>query len=213
MRWKLYLLLAAACLRMDGVIIDRIAIIAGNAIVKDSDIDRDIRVTEFLNGQPLNTGPAARKAAAGRLLDQAFIRREIRVGDYPTATLRQATDQLESVKKERFHSEEAYQNSLRRYNLTELELRTQFEWQLTVLQFIDARFRPAAYVGDDEIEKYYHEHLAALKRQFPGKQSLSDMRQDIQNILAGEKVNQLFFSWLDDQRKSTKVQYLEQDLQ
>ena len=31
-------------------IIDRIAVIVGNSIVKDSDIDRDLRVTAFLDG-------------------------------------------------------------------------------------------------------------------------------------------------------------------
>lgn len=184
-----------------------------NSSVKDSDIERDIRITEFLNGQPLKIGPAERKAAATRLLDQTFIRREIRIGDYPTATMQQADKELDTLKKERFHTQAAFQEALRRYDLNELELRTQFEWQLTVLQFIDARFRPAAYVGEDEIQKYYTEHTAALRQKFPGKTSLTELRQDIQDILAGEKVNQLFFSWLDDQHKNTKIQYFEQSLQ
>ncbi|MBV9613086.1 MAG: hypothetical protein JO091_11475, partial [Acidobacteriaceae bacterium] len=50
-RFQVALLLACNALA-PGVIIDRIAVVVGNSIVKDSDIDRDIRVTSFLNNQP-----------------------------------------------------------------------------------------------------------------------------------------------------------------
>ncbi len=116
------------------------------------------------------------------------------------------------MKKEKFRTDSLFQDALRRYGLTELQVRTQFQWQLTVLQFIDARFRPAAYISDEEVQKYYKEHAAALQRQFPGKSSVSDLRLDIQNILAGERVNKLFFTWLDEQRKSATIQYLEAGL-
>ena len=213
MRYRIITLVILFSYTVPAVIIDRIAIIVGKAIVKDSDIERDIRVTDFLNGDPVSFSPAARKNAASRLVDQAFIRREIRVGDYPTATAEDAEKQLEMMKREKFRTDAPYQNALRRYGLSELEVKEQFQWQLTVLQFIDARFKPAAYVSDAEIEKYYKEHLLALRRQFSGKSSLSDLRSDIQNIIAGERVNQLFFSWLDEQRKQMKIQYFEASLQ
>ncbi len=212
MRWCLLWCFLLISSTSSAVIIDRIAIVVGNSIVKDSDIERDLRVTEFLNGDALLLAPAARKKAANRLIDQAFIRKEIRIGDYPTATAQDAEQQLSNIKREKFRTDTAFQDALRRYGLDELALKTQFQWQLTVLQFIDARFRPAAYVSDEEITKYYKEHTAALRRQFPGKSTLSDLRLDIQNILAGERVNQLFFAWLDEQRKSNKIQYLEATL-
>jgi hypothetical protein len=213
MRYRIAMLLILTSYLAPAVIIDRIAIVVGKAMVKDSDIERDIRVTDFLNGDPVSFSPAERKNAANRLIDQTFIRREIRVGDYSTATAEDAEKQLEVMKREKFRTDAAYQSTLHRYGLTELELKEQFQWQLTVLQFVDARFKPAAYVSDAEIEKYYKEHSLALRRQFPGKSSLSDLRSDIQNIIAGERVNQLFFSWLDEQRKQMKIQYFEASLQ
>jgi hypothetical protein len=197
---------------LPAVVVDRISVVIGNSIVKHSDIDRDMRVTEFLNGQPLNLDAVSRKAATSRLIDQVFIRREIKVGDYPEASPKQAENELEAIRKERFRTDEAFQQTLRRYGLNSLELKSQFQWQLTVLQFVDARFRPAAYVSDAEIEKYYRDHAPALKRQ-TGKSSLSDLREDITNIIAGEKVNKLFFAWLDEQRKENKITYLEEGLQ
>jgi hypothetical protein len=179
--------------------------------VKESDIKLDIRVTSFLNNENPDFSLASQRKALNRLIDQVFIRREIELGDYPTATLQQADQQLESVKKERFKTEAAFRQALRRYDLTELDLRTQFQWQLTVLRFIDVRFKPALLVTDDEIEKYYREHAAALRREYPGK-SLDNLRDRIREILTDEKVNQQFFGWLDEQRKNTKVQFREASL-
>jgi hypothetical protein len=204
------LLLLATCIA-SAVIIDRIAVIIENRIVKESDIKRDIRVTSFLNSEKPDFSVASQRKALNRLIDQVFIRREIEVGEYPTATLQQADQQLERLKKERFKTEAAFRESLRKYDLTELDLRTQFQWQLTVLRFIDVRFKPAVLITDDEIEKYYRDHAAALHREYPGK-SLDDLRQRIREILTDEKVNQQFFTWLDDRRKGTKVEFREASL-
>jgi hypothetical protein len=204
-----FMLLSSAAL---AVIIDRIAIVIENRIVKDSDIRREIRVTSFLNKETPDLSLSSEKKAANRLIDQVFIRREIEIGDYPAATLQQADQQLEKLKRERFRTEAGFEQALRRYNLTSLDLRTQFQWQLTVLRFIDIRFKPAVLISDDEIEKYYHEHAAALRREYPSKSSLADLRAEIREILTNEKVNQQFFAWLDDQRKGTKVQFLQASL-
>jgi hypothetical protein len=196
----------------DAVIIDRVAIVNGNSVVKDSDIERDIRITDFLNGQPLSFAATARRAAANRLLDQAFIRREIRTGDYPVASMQDVDRQLSKLEQQRFRTHEAFESTLQRYGLTDLDLRTQFQWQLTVLTFVDQRFRPAAYVSDEEIQSYFSKHQAELKRQFPSKTSVDDLRSKINDQIAAEKTNQLFFAWLDGQRRETKIQYREQDL-
>jgi hypothetical protein len=195
-----------------AVIIDRIAIVVGNAIVKDSDIVRDLRVTDFLNGEPLTMDLAARKKAAGRLIDQIFIRREIRIGDYPPATPEEADEQLDSLRKQRFKTDAALNDALRRYGLTQLDLKTQFTWQLTVLNFIDLRFKPAVLVTDSDVEDYYKKNQAALRHAHPGKSSLDQLREEIRDTLTGEQVNKLFFSWLDDQRKNTKIEYHEENL-
>ena len=194
-----------------GVIIDRIAIIVGNSIIKDSDIERDIRATDFLNRRPLNLSASNRKAAADRLIDQAIIRREIRIGDYPVATFQDADQQLEKLEKHRFKSQSAFEQALDRYGLTMLDLRTEFRWQLTVLRFIDQRFKPAVLVTDQQVSDYYTQHKAALRGEHPG-QSEEDLENAARDIITGEQVNKLFFDWLKQQRQDTKIQYLEESL-
>ena len=212
MRLTLVLLaLLTSCLAF-CTIIDRIAVIVGNSPVKDSDIERNLRITDFLNNEPVDLGTASRKNAAKRLIDQVFLRREIRIGDYPAATPEEAGQQLDALKKNRFKTNTAYLDALRRYRLTDADLRIEFQWQLTVLRFIDARFRPAVLVTDEEIESYYRAHQAALARAHPGKASLDDLRENIRDTITGEKVNKQFFSWLDEQRQSIKLQFREEGL-
>jgi hypothetical protein len=212
MCWRVLVVgLVCGCLAYP-IIIDRIAVRVGNGIIKDSDIDRNIRVTEFLNDQPLSLSSKERREATQRLIDQAFIRREIQVGDYPRATWEEADQQLDKLVKNRYKGEASFEQAVHHYGLVQPDLRFEFHWQLTVLRFIDARFKPAVLVADEEIQQYYREHRAALTRANPGKASLDDLRDQIRDILAGEKVNKQFFAWLDDQRKSNKVVFYEGSL-
>lgn len=211
MKVRITCMLFAIALVLPAVIIDRIAIVVRNSIIKDSDIDRDIRVTDFLNGRPLNFSASARKEAADRLIAQALIRREIRLGDYPMATLQDADEQLDSLESERFKTQAALDRALERYGLTELDLRTQFQWQLTVLRFIDLRFKPAVMVTDQEADAYYREHEAELRHDHP-KQSLDELKSDARDVIVGERVNKLFFDWLNQQRGDTKIVFHEASL-
>ena len=200
-----------------AAVIDRVAVIVGategtrRSIIKDSDIDRDIRFVSLLNGEPLDFSSAARKKSADRLIDQIYIRREIEMGDYPTVSLEQADQQLDRLEKEKFRTAAAFTEALRKYGLTELDVRLYFQWQLTILRFIEVRFKPAVIVTDDDIDKYYREHAAELRRTNPGK-SLDDLRDQIRDTLTGERVNQEFFGWLDEQRKTSKIKYREESL-
>ncbi len=210
---KMITLLALAPCLAPAVIIDRIAIVVGNSIVKDSDINRDIRVTSFLNGDPLDLSDKARKLTASRLIDQIFIRKDIELGNYPVATPQQADQELDRLVQERFKSESALQDALRKYGIVGPDLRSHFLWQLTVLRFIDSRFKPAVLVTDGDVESYYRQHAAALNLEHPGKSSLEDVRTEITDILSAQQVNKLFFAWLDEQRKETKITYFEANLQ
>lgn len=211
MKVRITCMLFAIALVLPAVIIDRIAIVVRNSIIKDSDVNRDIRVTDFLNGRPLNFSASARKEAADRLIAQALIRREIRLGDYPMATLQDADEQLDSLESERFKTQAALDRALERYGLTELDLRTQFQWQLTVLRFIDLRFKPAVMVTDQEADAYYREHEAELRHDHP-KQSLDELKSDARDVIVGERVNKLFFDWLNQQRGDTKIVFHEASL-
>ena len=207
------LALLAGISGQSAVVLDRIAIVVNNQIIKDSDIDRDIRVTALLNGDRLDFGPAARKQAASRLIDQALLRREMEVAQYPQAKPEEVQQTLEQVRKQRFGSEAVYNAALQQYGISDAQLRRQLEWQTTVLRFIEQRFRPGVLISDQEIQQYFTQHAAEFRQHTGGKPVvLDDVRDTIEQQLAGDRVNQQFFAWLEQARKLANLKYLEPEL-
>jgi hypothetical protein len=188
-----------------GEIIDRTAIIVGKRVILDSDIDRDIRVTSFLNHERRDVSVSAQRAASARLIDQELIREQIRSGSYPVASDSEAEELLAQIKKDRFTSDLQYQQSLHNAGITAAEVKDRLLWQLTVLRFIDARFRPAVVISDQDVQEYLASH--------PGRSSLPKDHQAISDEISGERVNALLDDWLSEQRKQVRVEYLEKSLQ
>ncbi len=192
-------------------LIDQIAIVVDKSIIKDSDIARDIRVTQLLNNEFPQINAQERKKTAQKLIDQMLLREEIRTGAYPTATEQEVNSQFKALQNRRFHSPVLLQTSLKKYQLDETQLREQIRWQITVLHFIDARFKPAAIIQDSAVDAYYHQHEDALKSNNPNA-SVDDLKSQAREILAGEETNRLLFSWLEERRKQAKITFLEEGL-
>jgi hypothetical protein len=200
----LAVLWAAACLGsiQAGVIIDRIAVVVNRHPIKASDIVRDLKLTAFLNQEPVKMDPATRRSAADRLVDQEIIRNALASGGYARATDADADHLMAQIRRDRFGNSAArMRQELMRYGLTEDQLHAQLLWQLTVLRFIDQRFRGGILVDDDDIRNYYTQHRA----QYRG--TLESETKAIRDTLEGEQVNQQFETWLDDARKRANVQY------
>jgi hypothetical protein len=197
-----------------AVIVDRIAVIVGNRIIKASDIDRDLRVTQFLNRETRDSSAEARHKAAERLIDQMLIREEIVKGAYTTAGTAEMEAMLKQIRQDRFGGAVPRMNQeLARYGLTEEQLRIQLQWQLDVLKFIDQRFRPGVLVTDEEVRSYYDQHTAELRKQFPGITTFEGMAPKIRASLEGERLNQGFEQWLAGARKRTRIEYRQEALQ
>jgi hypothetical protein len=205
-RLVLFLMLASAS--SAEVVLDRMAVIAGKHVIKTSDIDWDLRVTEFLNREPLNFTPKARRQSAERLIDQEIIRQEIVTGNYRRPPDSDAAALLNNLRRDRFGgSDVRMREELQRYGITEDQLRAQLLWQLTVLRFIDQRFRPAVIVSDEELHTYYTQHLAELRRQYPGDGSFEAMEPKIRSLLEAQRINENFNQWLEEARKRYRIEY------
>jgi hypothetical protein len=191
------LLLAAVFAQ--AAVVDRVAVVVDNRVVKVSDIQRELRVTAFLNRQPLDEGSAAMHKAAERLIDQALVRQDLLNSQYSQPTEKDAAQFLEQLKRDRFRgSEQQFQAELARHHLTEDQLRRQLLWQLTVLRFIDQRFRPGVLVTDEEV--------AAWRQQHP-TESRTTTTDQIREALAGDRINQAFDEWLAETRRNTRIEF------
>ena len=202
------LLLLVASMSNAVVVLDRIAVIVGKHVVKTSDIDRDLRLTEFLNRQPLNFSEQAKRHSAERLIDQEIIRQEIVTGNYKRPPDNDAAALEAQLRRDRFgESDLKMREALQHYGITEEQLRTQLLWQLTVLRFIDQRFRPAVNVTDEEAHAYYDQHLTELRREYPADNNFESVAPKIRSLLEGDRINESFNQWLAEARKRNRIEY------
>ena len=194
---------------LDGaIVIDRIAVVVGKQAIKASDVDRDLRVTAFLNSQPIDLSAAARRKSADRLVDQQIIRQDLSGQGYSRPSDADVNQMLQQITNDRFHGSAAQlQAALSRYGLSKEVLRAQLLWQLTVLRFIDQRFRPGILVTDDEVRSYYDQHLNDLRRAYPKDSTLETLSPQIRTSLEGQRIDQEFETWLEQSRKRNRIEY------
>lgn len=189
-------------------IIDRIAVTLDNQVITESEIILEIRLTGFLNGDAADFSPAARRKAADRLIEQKLIRREMQVGRYAQPSPEEVGPMLQQIEAQRFHSAEEYRQALAKYGISEDELKAHLLWQLSLLRFIDIRFRPGVQVTDDEVRTYFDQHLSELEKQAPaGKVTLDDVHDQIRGILTTEGVDKQLDDWLTEVRKRARIEF------
>jgi hypothetical protein len=189
-------------------IIDRIAVTLDNQVITESELAQEIRLTAFLNAAPPEFSSETRKRAADRLIEQKLIRREVQLGRYQGPGKDEVETMLKQIQTERFRSPADYRQALEKCDLTDEDLKAHLRWQLTLLRFIDARFRPGVQVTDDEIRAYYESELAKLEKADPGtKPKLEDLRDQIRDTLINQRVDQQLDEWLAAARRRTRIQF------
>jgi hypothetical protein len=190
-------------------IIDRIAVSVGNRVISLSDIDRQIRVSAFLDGAKPDLAPANRKAVADRMVEQKLIRRELETSRFPVPSAAEVEPMLEKFKQEHYPNTADFARALSEYGITEQDLVDELLWQRTLLQFIEVRFRPGIQVTNEEIQKYFDEVVIhAARAAHPGQPvALEDYRDQIEKTLTGQRVDQEMDTWLKDARRHTDIVY------
>lgn len=198
---------------LSAEIIDRIAISVGNLVITESQIDEEIRLTAFLNQEPVTIDNAERKKAAGRLMEQTLVRREMEFSRYPLPPLSDARKSLESLKS-RYKTEAEYRKALDEYGITEDALERRLWWQATFLRFIDYRFRPGIQVPDADVQAYYQQELDKWKQEgIQPVPSLDDVRASIEQTLTEQRIDQELDRWLADTRTQVAIRFHDEALQ
>lgn len=193
-------------------IIDRMAISVGNQVITESQIDEEVRVTAFLNNEKADLSVEQRKKAADRLVDQALVKREMDVSRYPVPALSDADSAVKDIQSH-YPGPAAFEQALQNHGITEAQLREHLWWQLTVLRFVDYRFRPGIEISDSEVQAYYQQQVSKWEKQGVSTiPSLSDQRAEIEEILTERQVDQNLDHWLAESRKQVPIRYLDEAL-
>ncbi len=194
-------------------IIDRMVIAVGNQVITQSQVEEEIRVTAFLNREQPDLSADAKKQAAARLIEQALIKREMDLSRYPLPELSEAGAPFDSLKA-MYPSETAFQDALQSYGITADQLTRRLWWQLTLLRFIDYRFRPGIQIPAANVQAYYRQQVSEWQQK--GTQpipTLEESRDQIEEILTQKRIDQALEEWIKDTRKQVTINYLDPALQ
>jgi len=208
-------LAAMAVLAVRAEIIDRVAVSVGNSAISASDLDREIRITAFLNGVKPDFSPINKRATADRMVEQKLIRRELELSRYPTPEASAVESEIAEFRKMHFKSDTDFQRALTEAGVSEKEVRDELLWQLMLLRFIQVRFRPGVQVSEQEIQDYFEKTVKpAAQAAHPGQAvTLDDYHDDIEDTLAGRRADQELDKWLKEVRQRTLVVYHEEAFQ
>jgi hypothetical protein len=191
-----------------AVLLDRIAVTVGKEVITEGDLYDEIRVTAFLNGQPLDFSPPARRRAAERLVDQELIRREMNLARYPQPETSEAQKILAELKKKRFRGEAEYTQALKQYGITGRLLLEHILWQIAALRFTDYRFQPGIPPPNEatrqHLEKNVEERASAEAKTPPRPipQTDGDSESGVP-----DSVDQEMDAWLKQARTTTRIDF------
>jgi hypothetical protein len=211
----MYRLLVITCMLtpLQAEVVDRIAVTVDQQVITELQLDEELRVTAFLNHQPIARNLDARRGAASRLIQQLLVRREIELRHFPLPAPNEIDKFVDQFRTSLPPAD--FGPSLRQYQLTEAILREHLAMQLGTLQFIEFRFRPDLEISSVEIENYYQREISKWKAEHPGAPppTLAESKESIQNVLSGQRTDDALDTWLQERRKQASIVYLDKSLE
>jgi hypothetical protein len=182
--WRLPIIVCFAVL-LHAEVIDRLAIAVGKQSITELQLDEELRVTAFLNNQPILRTQEAKRAAADRLIEQLLIEREMGLSRYPGPDDGEFKSYIARVHST-YGAPSHFRNLLSHYDLSESVFDEHLKRQLAILRFIEYRFRSGV--------------LSSTKASNP-QASIDD------------QTDEALAAWLEESRKQVDIVYVDKSLQ
>lgn len=199
------------------VVLDSVVAVVNNHAILLSEVDRDMRFSVLEPQESANQKPD-RKSALDRLISRELIEEQMTPEEAKQAqpTAKDIRDRLSALRGDLpaclpYHcsTDAGWAAFLAASGITETEAEAYLRSRLSLLSFIENRFRQGIRISQDEIETYYREKLTP---EYPSSQPappLESVEQRISEILLQDQVTQLFGAWLDNLRKQGDVEILD----
>jgi hypothetical protein len=182
------------------LVVDRIVARIEDDIITLSEVRELGRYQQLIEGR---AGSDDRLLA--ELIDQWIVNSEATAARFPRPIEAEVNRELDGLEKQ-FASPEAYRARLRELGLS-AAVRRIVERQLYLVRYLDYKFRPAAQVDAEAIEKYYREQLTpqltAAGQTVPPLDSVED---EIRELLTERQIGERTSRWLDETRSRLKIE-------
>lgn len=204
---KCVILVVAVALAAHAEVLDRVVASVNGTPILLSRVDEQARLAALMEGrEPPAISAQDRGAALDRMINQILIRQQIvRTGF--SATDVDTADRLKEIRAQmNAASDDAWKQALSRYAIDETALKNYLQAQSEELQFIEARFRPSVQVKAQQIEDFYrNEYLPKLQQRGAAEVPLSEVRSQIEQILAERQITSLMNTWLQSLRAQNNI--------
>jgi len=199
------------------VVLDRVVAIINGDVLLQSDVQEEER---FAALEPFSVSPGTDtlQRAARRLANRTLILQQMKeqqqLGMVTDEQVQQALTDLRNhlPKCRQYHcaTPEGWKAFLAANDLTEEEVVAHWRQRLSILRFIDLRFRSGIRIPNEDIEAYYKKSiLPVYERQNEKPPPLSEISSRIQEVLLQQHVNGLLQDWLKSLRDEGSVQILD----
>jgi hypothetical protein len=210
-RFTIRILLAAfafscvAALRAQTVV-DRITARVEDDIILLSEVRELGLYQQLVNGSAAN-----RETLLSELVEQWIVRTEATAAAFSRpadAEIDRAAADLEK----HFASPAAYQARLRELGLSASAVRRLLAQQMWMARYLDYKFRPAAQIEIEQIEKYYRDDFVpAMKARGQAVPALETVRDQIRELLVQQDISQRASHWIEESRSRLKIELLRPD--
>jgi hypothetical protein len=194
-----------------GETLDRVAVRVGKDAITESALRRHLRMEAFIARKTPELSPESRRKAAERLIDQTLIRRELELNRFAPPASADVETQIGQLMKARQEDAAALNASLESYGFSLDDLRSEIQYQIMLLRFVDFRFSAGVLVTDAEIQEEYEKDVVpeAQRRNVPPPPA-DEARSDIVKLLTYRKTNAALEQWLAQARQQVKIHIFEE---
>jgi len=201
------IVVVGVALAIHAEVLDRVVASVNGAPILLSRVDEQARLAALVEGrEPPAISAQDRGATLDRMINQILIRQQIVRAGFSATDVGMA-DRLKEIRTQlNAASDDAWKQVLARYAIDETTLKNYLQAQAEELQFIEARFRPSVQVRAQQIEDFYRsEYLPKLQQRGAAELPLSEVRSQIEQILAERQITSLMNTWLQSLRAQNNI--------
>jgi len=201
----------------EPVVLDRVVAVVNNHAILSSDVENAMRLSVLEPTESANSKPD-RISALDQLISRELIEEQLTPEEKKAAepTDKELEERVALLREDvpacaRYHcaTDQGWSAFLAANGLAEKDAETYLRMRLSLLSFIENRFRQGIRISQEEIENYYRDTLVPQYAAGKGAPALASVAPRIEEILLQKQVNQLFSSWLDNLRKQGDVEILD----
>jgi hypothetical protein len=199
-----------------AVVLDAVAAVVNRDVILESDVQEEMRLMEMMPIQQATTEGATREQALERLINRRLILQQEALQPQQPVTDAALAAEIGELRKSlpgcgggRCESDAGWRAFLSGRGLTPEQVASRWRERISVLNFIEVRFRAGVRIEPQQIADFYKKTMlpeyAKQKTQAPPLGEVSDR---IQEVLLEQQVTTLLDAWLKSLREQGSVAVL-----